>query len=47
MKRSHKFQTLFDIFRIFKSFGHTVMVVFPSQDVQFIFWSHGKDLKFR
>jgi hypothetical protein len=28
------FKLYLNFFRIFKSFGHTIMVVFPSQDVQ-------------
>jgi hypothetical protein len=32
--KSHNVKTSFVFFRIFKSFGHMIMVVFPGQDVQ-------------
>jgi hypothetical protein len=41
------FKLYLNFFRILKLFGRTIMVVFPSKDVQNFFWSHGKCLKFR
>jgi hypothetical protein len=38
--KSHNFQTLFAIFKIFKSFGHTIMVVLLGQNIQTFFWFH-------
>jgi hypothetical protein len=40
MGESHIFQTLFAFLRIFKSFRHTIMVVFLGQDVWNFFWFH-------
>jgi hypothetical protein len=45
--KSHNFQTLFAFFKIFKSFAHTIMGVFPGQYVQIFFFIYGKGLKLR
>jgi hypothetical protein len=43
--KSHNFQTSIAFFGNFKSFWHTMIIVFPSQYVQSFLLFHGKGLK--
>jgi hypothetical protein len=43
--KSHNFKTSFAFYKILKSFGHTIMVVFLDQDVWNFFSFNEKGLK--